>query len=71
MMIVYMLVLLLNEHVFTNFCNPLLFPAALVSPHTGSGGFYKVCIVLFTDFVFTDFILIMFFLNGWIFIALN
>lgn len=39
--------------------------------HTGVGGYCKVCVVLFTDFVFTDFIMIMFFLSGMNFIALH
>jgi hypothetical protein len=61
--IVYDLVVLRNEHTFTILCNSFL--PALSLLRTCRGGFRKVCVVLFNDFVFTNFvILIIFFRSG-------
>jgi hypothetical protein len=59
--IVYIFVVLRNVHTFTILCKP---PPKSLS-RTYRGGFRKVCVVLFYDFVFTNFfILIIFFRSG-------
>jgi hypothetical protein len=61
--ILCVLVVLRNEHTFTVLCNsPSL---SLSLSHTCRSEFHKVCRVLFNDFVFTNFvILIIFFRSG-------
>jgi hypothetical protein len=62
---VYIFVVLHNEHTFTIFCNSFSPPPPVSLSHTCRGGFRKVCVVLFNDFVFTNFvILIIFFRSG-------
>jgi hypothetical protein len=69
MTIVHIFVVLHNEHTFTILCNSFPFPPSL--SRTCHGGFRKVCVVLFNDYIFTNFVILYFSVAGWIFIALN
>jgi hypothetical protein len=60
--IVYILVVLCNEHTFTILCNLFLFHPPSLS-HTCRSRFRKVCIVLFNDFVFTNFVILIIFFS--------
>jgi hypothetical protein len=61
--IVCILVVLRNEHTFMILCNSFLPPPPRLSlSRTCRSRFHKVCVVLFNDFVFTNFVLLINFL---------
>jgi hypothetical protein len=62
--IVYIPVVLHNDDMFTVLCSFCLFPPPSALSHTCCGGYLKVGIVLFSEFVFTNFVILITFLQS-------